>query len=132
MKMLAGMWLSLLLFLCGYGFSQIVRTNNVGREEAITIVSQLTRGMRHGDAVKVLDRLGLKREEGGPSMHNTDYHSYNLADGCYLTLGYTDERVHGTNWSDYIAALANSRLIEASIIGTNGILITNLTLRKAP
>jgi hypothetical protein len=131
MKMLAGMWLSLLLIPCGHGFAQIVRTNKVGPEEAIKIVSQLTLGMRHEDVVKSLDRSGLKSEGAGPSFHNTNFRTYTLTDGCFLSLGYVPP-VRGTNKYDYIAELANSRINEASIYGSNGLLMTNITLRKAP
>lgn len=104
----------------------------MGRAEAIKIVSQLPRGMRHADAVGVLDHYGLRRESHGPAHHNTWFMFYDLADGDSLELGYMPP-LRGTNdYEGFLAQLANSRLSEAYIRDSNNISVINITLTNAP
>ena len=119
----------MLFVLSTHSFAQIIVTNKIGRAEALKIVSQLPKGMRHADALKVLERNGLRGESGGPSFHHTWFRCYSLADGDSLALGYLPPLRH-TN--DFLAQLAESRLAEAHISNSNGVRIIEITLINAP
>ncbi len=121
--------LSVLLAMCAASVSQNIVTNKMGRAEAVKVVSALPKGMRHKDAVKVLESKGLKGESGGPCFHNTWFRSYLLAGGDHLALGYVPQLAE-TN--EFHVRLAESRLWEALINDSNGSRVVVITLTNAP
>ena len=84
--------------------------------------------MRHAAVLKVLERNGLEGGPGGPVFHLTVFNSYDLADGCRLTLGYLelpdrdDPRTENRPLSE---AYITSNSVRINITLTNALTLTN-------